>query len=170
MKNSGFLGTDLFTKHPNTFLSRQAAAPEVVRIINEYEESCENSNVNSKEHHEKYSKFQKNFYNDVQALVETFDTAGNPFLEEGEYIIDYSTSKKLPNEVFLSLKALNEIGTQQLNLFMKERIEADGDNKISFTKTIHRNNLAIHNGVLKKINNKKISPEKIIKEDRDNSM
>lgn len=74
------------TENPSALLRWMTSGPEVCQLVKEYDVSS-NTKPNGTRHHEDYPSAQKKFFNEVEALTESFIELGNPFLEESNELL-----------------------------------------------------------------------------------
>ena len=112
-------GVIKLTEDPTLLLRNMVTGPELSRIIQEFENRKEFSNV---KHHEQYPKFQSTFQNDVLKLKKTFQDLGNPFVEDSGQLISLETSCVIPEQVVSSVKTIKDIGKEQCNIFLLKEL------------------------------------------------
>ena len=127
------------TEDPQALERWMVAGPEISRLILEFETSFqapkpEKSNL----HHEQNLNTQNKFAKDVNALVETFEELGNPFLEDNGDLVTLDTKKIMSKEVIQTVNTIEENGKKQYNKFVSERLHATQN--IPLSDTISKNN------------------------------
>ena len=127
------------TEDPQALERWMVAGPEISRLILEFETSFqapkpEKSNL----HHEQNLNTQNKFAKDVNALVETFEELGNPFLEDNGDLLTLDTKKIMSKEVIQTVNTIEENGKKQYNKFVSERLTATPNSPLS--DTISKNN------------------------------
>lgn len=113
------------------------AGPEISRIINQFEVSPE---LDDTHHHEQKPAFQKSFKNDVDALVNVFDSFGNPFTEDSGNLLMIDSKDIMDEAVSQSLKSMKDIGLEKSQPFVKERFI---DKTKSINEPISKNNIVL---------------------------
>ena len=93
--NGGMIGV---TEEPAGLKKLLVTAPEMARLIQEFEQPSVGVNL---KHHEQYKQFQKTFKNDVQALIQSFTERGNPFVEDSGRLIELQSYAVMPQEVII---------------------------------------------------------------------
>ena len=122
------------------------AGPEISRLILEFENSFQSiESQTSKRHHEQNPNTQKTFAKDVNALVDTFEEMGNPFLENNGDLLTLDTKIIMSKEVIQTVNTIEKKGQQQYDTFLSERITGDPNNSLS--DTIKKNNYPLFSKV-----------------------
>jgi len=70
------------TSHPSALQRWTVAGPEIVRIIQEFEDDVQEKklSIGDGKHHEQQTSIQRRFMSDVNSLLSTLKEMGNPFL------------------------------------------------------------------------------------------
>lgn len=107
------------TENPKALRRWMVAGPEVARLITEFE----NDTISNKDHrhHEQTPAAQASFKKDVQSLVATIDTLGNPFEESGEDLISLSSKVIVQTSLTKKVQQVRELGKEQYRKFVNER-------------------------------------------------
>ena len=122
------------------------AGPEISRLILEFENSFQSiESQTSKRHHEQNINTQNTFAKDVNALVDTFEEMGNPFLENNGDLLTLDTKIIMSKEVIQTVNTIEKKGQQQYDTFLSERITGDPNNSLS--DTIKKNNYPLFSKV-----------------------
>ena len=122
---------------PQTVRRHQAAIPEFARIVQEFESIIDHD---TDKHHEMYPKFQKNFRNDVLALVDSFEKLGNPWLETSGLLYELNESIVMPEEVVKNVRNIRSYGEGRFEEFLKLRVNSQG---LKYTDPITNSNLVL---------------------------
>jgi len=72
-------------------------------------------------HHDQRSSVQGNFVKQVSALVASFEELGNPFTDDTDQLVVLDTKVIGSNANVQALYSADKIGSDQYNLFVKER-------------------------------------------------
>ena len=134
------------TEDPQALERWLVAGPEISRLILEFENSFQSiESQTSKRHHEQNPNTQKTFAKDVNALVDTFEEMGNPFLENNGDLLTLDTKIIMSKEVIQTVNTIEKKGQQQYDTFLSERITGDPNNSLS--DTIKKNNYPLFSKV-----------------------
>ena len=98
------------------------------------------SEMSSKNHHENTQAFESNFRKDFRSLYMSFYNLGNPFKDKEKNLVQIPTKVALGSEVSTSIKIDQQLGENQYNEFVRERIY---DNKESFYNILRKNKLRL---------------------------
>ena len=122
--------TDLML-NPKAMLRWTVAGPEIARAITEFGTNCLPSRKREvqQKHHEHTLSSQTSYARDVNALVTTFETMGNPFTEETTEVLVLDTRDVADPKVSESITKIEDLGKQQYHKFREERL-------IQTTKTL----------------------------------
>ena len=104
---------------PGALRRWMVAGPELSRIIKEFE--ADTFSEEDQKHHEQKPGFQRSFFRDVVNTVSSLEEFGNPFEEEGEYLLAIHNKDVKSNEVIEAVRNAKRIGEEHFNLFLKER-------------------------------------------------
>lgn len=88
------------------------AGPEIALILSEYSSKIDNG-VN---HHEQTQSSQDCFVKDVKNLVNAFEDAGNPYMEESDELLTLDT-KVMSSEVVSNIRRAESLGISQFEKF-----------------------------------------------------
>lgn len=116
--------TDLM-QSPKAMLRWMVAGPEMARAITEFDTNCMVSSkkgAQQERHHEHTLSFQTLFARDMNALVETIDSYGNPFKEETSELLVLDTRDVVDPKISQSICEIEKIGQLQYKEFTKERL------------------------------------------------
>lgn len=95
-----FTGIVGLTEDPDVFLEWRLSAPEIARIVNQFEQNLHLDNSDQyNTHHTETESSETSFRRHVDSLVEVFEGKGNPFLESREDLYSIGTQKVAPKEV-----------------------------------------------------------------------
>ena len=103
------------------------AGPEVVRLTSEFELSILKKVKVDQQQHEQTRSSQLRFAQQVQSLVEVIEEMGNPFLEESKDLLQLNTRDIVDQAVVSSICSAEEIGLQQYQNFVAERLKKTGN-------------------------------------------
>ena len=120
--DGGIIG---LTDYMDNFREFMVLAPELSRLIKEFEEEDYNKEYR---HHEQYHSFQTTFAADIKALVSSFKDFGNPFMEDSGQLLALDSGKLMSTDIVNSVKNIQQLGTEQYSTFWRERITS---NKVS---------------------------------------
>ena len=112
-------------------------APEVARLISEFESEKYNAD-SGKLHHEQTPSTQTAFLSEVKLLLNAIDRMGNPFDDDSGQLLTLHT-KDVAAGTAASVHCLYDIGKAQYDSFVKERL---CDRSLSFLHPLKRNKLA----------------------------
>ena len=79
------------------------AGPEIARAVTEFEEFILNDGKVNTSHHEQAVHYQSSFVKDVNALIDTFNELGNPFLESSGELIMLDTKNIMNKDAVRSI-------------------------------------------------------------------
>ena len=129
------------------------AAPEISRIVSEFEESSETdiSGPEKSKHHEQRPAFQSQFTEDVHKLVQTLEEMGNLFLEDCGELIALDTKDVASDHVVNTVKAFRQVGKKQFTEFMDTRIFNPENKPITNTMTKNKLPMFSNQGCQKKL-------------------
>ena len=91
-------------------------------------------------HHEDTSSFEEKFLEDKESFQNAFSEFGNPFLEQEISLVHIVSKLILNNDSSNSVKTAKEIGKQQYELFVNERLVTGTS---SLHNNIKKNNLSL---------------------------
>ena len=98
-------------------------APEVTRLLHEFEYSlCSQPSNASKEHHENKSSFQTRFSKDIQNLNEAIIDSGNPFSNSSKDLITLETGFVSSEESIEVLYKIEAVGIEQYKKYFEGRL------------------------------------------------
>ena len=121
-------------------------SPETVRVTEKFESSmrvnCEQHS--EKTHHQETKSHQTRFLAHVKSLTETIDTLGNPFEEFTRDLVRLHNREVMDTESIECLSQIQDIGEQQYNLFIEERLQSV---KKPISDPIHRNKIVLFNKI-----------------------
>jgi len=121
VKNDG--GVIGLSEFPCALQRWMVSGPEMARLVNEFEASIDRSQAPVDiRHHEERPGVQRAFLRDVSALKATFDEFGNPFSESSSDLLVLDTKDVVDKEVIDTLYKIKQLGFQQHNTFVKERL------------------------------------------------
>ena len=129
------------------------AGPEIVRILKEFEESSLNASIDDHNslHHEKRRSFQKRFMADVSQLLQVLSD-DNPFTAvDSNDLVDLCSRILADPSVSDSVKMARQIGQEQMNNFINERLKGP----VAISTPLTRNKL--HMFTFKPLSKKKDS-------------
>lgn len=115
------------TEDSAQLLRWMVSGPEIARLVNDFQadvnivKHCE-EDVKSKRHHEQINSVQKTFKKQVDKLCEVFEECGNPFAESSQDLIVLDTRDIVEESVITTVKTIHNIGKNQFDTFMKERV------------------------------------------------
>ena len=100
------------------------AGPEVVRIIQEFEEtSAKEVSEEKRRHHEQTPCIQTVFKKDVLSLVSAIEEMGNPFQEDSTDLLVLDSKEIMDETVVKAVREVVSIGQDQYKAFVKERFQ-----------------------------------------------
>jgi len=116
------------------------AGPEVARLIGEFEAAAD---TEADTHLEQKPSVQETFRKEVNALVETINDFGNPFIEESPDLIVLHSHAIVSGSSFVKngVTIVDSLGQSQYDDFVKERLT---EQSVSLYAPLKRNKLAIH--------------------------
>ena len=94
------------------------AGPEIALILSEHSFKIDNG-VN---HHEQTQSSQDCFVKDVKNLVNAFEDAGNPYMEESDELLTLNTKVIMSSEVVSNIRRAESLGISQFEKFYSARI------------------------------------------------
>ncbi|KAH3710516.1 hypothetical protein DPMN_070000 [Dreissena polymorpha] len=102
--------------------------PVVARVVNEFEATVANimhsqSKGPDLRHHEQVKGVQSTFRQQVPNLVATMQDMGNPFEEQSNDLLTLDTRDIADDAVIATVRAIEQVGTEQYNTFVAERID-----------------------------------------------
>ncbi|KAK3929500.1 30S ribosomal protein S17 [Frankliniella fusca] len=118
VKSSG--GAIGLTQDPSALRRWTIAGPEVTRLLSEFEGKKEKQ---PGQHHEMYTKFQRQFFERCAALKDSFLQNENPFLVKGCELLTIDTRIVISKTGIESLKNLESHGMEMLRNFVEKRLE-----------------------------------------------
>ena len=125
------------------------AGPEIALILSEYSSKIDNG-VN---HHMQTQSSQDCFVKDVKNLVNAFEDAGNPYMEESDELLTLDTKVIMSSEVVSNIRRAESLGISQLEKFYSARIVSSDK---SFYDPIVKNKLNLFkSGSQKQVSNSK---------------
>ena len=98
------------------------------------------SEMSSKNYHKNTQAFESDFRKDFKSLYTSFHNLGNPFKEKEKNLVQIATKVVLDYEASTSIKNGQQIGENQYNEFVRDRIY---DNKESFYNILPKNKLRL---------------------------
>lgn len=115
------------TEDSSQLLRWMICGPEISRAITEFEAkqpSTRRSHCSDRahQHHEQVLSVQKTFQKQVQSLVDTIETMGNPFLESGDDLLVLDTKELASEKVVDTVNRIQQAGREQFEAFVEERI------------------------------------------------
>ena len=116
--------TDLM-QNPKAMLRWMVAGPEIAGAITEFDTNCMMSikrGSQQERHHEHTLSTQTSFARDMNALVETISSYGNPFEEETSDLLVLDTRDIVDSKISQSIRDMEKIGRLQHNEFTEERL------------------------------------------------
>ena len=135
---SGVIG---LTENQSAFRRWQVGAPELVRIVEEFEESLKGNHRNEKiHHHEQTSSIQETFHNQVSSLVTVIKDMGNPFEENSDDLLVLHSRDILDMDVVTTVYNVEDIGQKAFQEFWQERFI---DRSKTVTHVIPKNNILL---------------------------
>ena len=78
--------------NPGALRRRVTAGPQIARLLNSFEHSVTSKSADCMEHHEQSPAQEIPFKRNVQALVASFEEAGNPFEDDGGCLLALGAS------------------------------------------------------------------------------
>ena len=91
-------------------------------------------------HHENTEAFEKAFRVDAETLLNAYTECGNPFQEREDGLVHLVSKHVLDEKASRSVKEANEIGQNQYDLFVSERLQKKN---ASIYDTVKKNNLPL---------------------------
>ena len=91
-------------------------------------------------HHEDTEAFEKAFRVDAETLLNAYIECGNPFQEREDGLVHLLSKHVLDEKASRSVKEANEIGQNQYDLFVSERLQKKN---ASIYDTVKKNNLPL---------------------------
>lgn len=135
---SGVIG---LTENQSAFRRWQVGAPDLVRIVEEFEESLEDDQACEKiQHHEQTHSVQETFHNQVSSLVATIKDMGNPFEESSNDLLVLHSRDIVDSEVVTTVKNVEDIGQKGYQEFCQDRFI---DRSKAVTHVIPQNNILL---------------------------
>ena len=122
---------------PQTVRRHQVALPEMARICREFEGSDKDA---TDDHHEMFPKLQRDFKNNVNALVDAIEKLGNPWMEKSGLLYELNESIVMPDVVVQNIRSMRQSGEVQFQAILDLRINSQVE---AYTDTISRNNLML---------------------------
>jgi len=101
------------------------AGPEIARAITEFDTNCMMSSKRGSQkerHHEHTLSTQTSSARDMNTLVETMDSYGNPFDKETSDLSVLDTRVIVDSKISQSIRDMEKIGRPQHNEFTEERL------------------------------------------------
>lgn len=112
------------TENPAALRRWMIAGPEVVRIIQEFEEtSAKEVSEEKRRHHEQTPCIQTVFKKDVLSLVSAIEEMGNPFQEDSTDLLVLDSKEIMDETVVKAVREVVSIGQDQYKAFVKERFQ-----------------------------------------------
>ena len=129
------------TENPEALSKQVAAAPEIIRMLHEFESDVKTNKVSENtRHHDQIPSVQIKFQKHVQLLQDTIKEWGNPFMEESEDLVAIDTKDVADPQAITILKSLKDAGNQQYDDYV-DQVLVKGSRSIS--DPISKNNFAI---------------------------
>ena len=102
--------------------------PKMARVVNEFEISQERfKQVQTKgpdiKHHEQVESKQNSFVKQVQAMTNTLEEMGNPFLEECEDLLVLGTCDIADLKDANTIRNIEQIGKNQYQEYIRDRLD-----------------------------------------------
>ena len=119
-RDGGAIG---LTQSPEALRCWMVAGPEVVRLMSEFELSILKKVKVDQRQHEQTRSSQLRFAQQVQSMVEVIEEMGNPFQEESKDLLQLNTRDIVDQAVVSSICSAEEIGHQQYQKFVAERLK-----------------------------------------------
>ena len=98
--------------------------------------------MSSKNRHEYTQAFESSFWKDFKSLYTSFHNLGNPFKEKEKNLVQIATKVFLDSEASTFIKIAQQLGENQYNEFVHERIY---DNKEPFYNILQKINYVYSN-------------------------
>ena len=138
----GRAGTVGLFDSPQALQRWMLAGPEVVRMTGEYEDQfCPQLSKEMIRHHEMNPSIQKQFRNDVEALVSALSEMGNPFADDTKDLFTLDTKAVMDASATDLLTRVKDIGSTQYQKFVEERLKSP--NNALLSNTISKNGCTI---------------------------
>ena len=125
VKSSG--GCIGLTENPIAFRRWMLSGPELVRLQKQFEKEYfpddDPENPKHFQNHEQGFAAQKAFQRQVSSLFEVFNKMGNPFLDDFPELVQLDSRNCVDESVGIALYALEDIGIQKYQDFVKDVLE-----------------------------------------------
>ena len=111
--------------NPKAMLRWMVAGSEIARAITEFDTNCKMSSKRGSQqerHHEHTLYTQTSFARDMNALVETIDSYGNPFEKETSDLLVLDSRDTVDSKISQIIHNMEKIGRLQHNEFTEERL------------------------------------------------
>ena len=138
--DGGFIG---LTQDPDALLKWAVTGPEIVRVISEFEASCNKKDFKKLTrtcHHDQNKAKQERFISQVHAMITAIKDMGNPFECDSSSLIRLHTRDVLDDVSVDSIQQIKETGQKQYKDFIQERLV---NRTKPVTDTLSRNNVSI---------------------------
>ena len=97
--------------------------PQIACFLKSFEHSMTSKYADCNDHHEQSPAPQKAFKINVQALVISFEEAGNRFEDDGGYLFALDSKVNVDVAAITAVSSVITSGIQQYNNFVEERLE-----------------------------------------------
>ena len=115
------------TENSAQLLRWMVSGPEVAWLIMEFESIQDVIKTNQSKgpdvhHHEQMRSVQERFQTQVRALVDSFETQGNPFKEDSGDLLVLDTKEIASAQVVTTVNTIENAGQEQFQMFVEERL------------------------------------------------
>ena len=124
-------------ENPNALLGWAVSGPVVAELCRDEKLSEMYSN-----RHENTQAFESNFWKDFNSFYTSFHNLGDLFKEKEKNLVQIATKVVLDYEASTSIKIAQQLGENQYNEFVRDRIY---DNKESFYNILQKINFVYSN-------------------------
>ena len=118
--NGGAIG---LASSPGAMRRWVTAGPQMARLLKSFEHSMTSKCADGMDHHKQSPAPQKAFKINVQALVVSFEEAGNPFEDDGGCLFALDFKAIVDAAAMTAVSSIITSGIQQYNNFVEERLE-----------------------------------------------
>ena len=118
--NGGAIG---LASNPGVLRRWVTAGPQIARLLKSFENSMISKCADCMNHHEQSPAPQKAFKINFQALVVSFEEAGNPFEDDGGCLFAPDSKVIVDAAAMTAVSSVITSGIQQHNNFVEERLE-----------------------------------------------
>ena len=112
------------TKHAAALRRWTVGGPEIAKVIQNFDNGVDFIPIThpTSHHHDASPKVQANFVSYVAKLEKKYSESGNPFQDATSDLVILHTGDIVDRSVIQTLNNIYEIGTEQYNTFVRERI------------------------------------------------